>query len=105
VLWNLQGSPAGPGIVAPQERLFWSRYLFLYSAITAAVFSMIRYKTPWNLLPFYAGFTLLAGIGAALAFERLRPGIVRSAAFLLLMGACCHLAMQNSPGLSLQSLA
>jgi uncharacterized protein (TIGR03663 family) len=53
---------------APGTRhLFWPLYLTLYSLLTCVVFSAIRYKTPWNLLPFYVGFVLLAGRGAATA--------------------------------------
>ena len=36
-------------------RAFWARYLTGNAAITTAIFSAIPYKTPWNLLPFYAG--------------------------------------------------
>jgi uncharacterized protein (TIGR03663 family) len=43
---------------------FWPRAIAIYTAITAIVFSAVSYKTPWNLLPFYAGAVLLAGIGA-----------------------------------------
>ncbi|MCK7496472.1 MAG: hypothetical protein MZW92_40380 [Comamonadaceae bacterium] len=37
----------------------------LYTLVTCAAFSAIRYKTPWNLLPFYVGAVLMAGYGAA----------------------------------------
>ena len=39
---------------------FWPRYVGAYTVITALVFSALRYKTPWNLLPFYAGAVLMA---------------------------------------------
>jgi uncharacterized protein (TIGR03663 family) len=45
------------------ERVFWARYLTCNVAIAAAIFSAIPYKTPWNLLPFYVGAIVLAGIG------------------------------------------
>jgi uncharacterized protein (TIGR03663 family) len=45
------------------ERAFWPRYLTCYVAIAASTFSAIRYKTPWNLLPFYIAAVVLAGIG------------------------------------------
>jgi uncharacterized protein (TIGR03663 family) len=44
-------------------RAFWTRYLACYVVITTAIFSAIPYKTPWNLLPFYAGVIVLAGVG------------------------------------------
>jgi uncharacterized protein (TIGR03663 family) len=45
------------------ERAFWARYLACNGAVAAAIFSAIPYKTPWNLLPFYVGLLVLAGIG------------------------------------------
>jgi hypothetical protein len=51
--------PARPGAV------FWQRYLTVNAAITLAIFSAIPYKTPWNLLPFYAATIVAAGIGIA----------------------------------------
>ena len=42
---------------------FWRRYLTGTAALTLAIFSAIPYKTPWNLLPFYAVTIVAAGIG------------------------------------------
>jgi predicted membrane-bound mannosyltransferase len=44
---------------------FWPRYIGLYSWLAALVFSVLRYKTPWNVLTFHAGFVLMAGVGIA----------------------------------------
>jgi len=55
-VWAFTGR--GPG-------RFWPRYIGLYSWIAALVFSALRYKTPWNVLPFHAGFVLMAGVGIA----------------------------------------
>jgi uncharacterized protein (TIGR03663 family) len=41
----------------------WTRYLACDVAITAAIFSVIPYKTPWNVLPFYVVAFALAGVG------------------------------------------
>ena len=79
---------------ARPERAFWARYLTCNAIIATGIFSAIRYKTPWNLLPFYVGVIVLAGIG----FSRLahatssRPlrGVL-AAAFLL---ASAHLGWQ-----------
>jgi uncharacterized protein (TIGR03663 family) len=38
-------------------------YLALFSLVTALAYSAIPYKTPWNLLIFYACFLVMAGIG------------------------------------------
>jgi uncharacterized protein (TIGR03663 family) len=56
---RVDAAPGGPG------GAFWPRTFVLYAALTAAAFSAIPYKTPWNLLPFYAGLVLVAACGAA----------------------------------------
>ena len=77
------------------EDRFWPRYILLYSLFAAAAFSIVRYKTPWNLLPFYAGLVLLAGCGAAAVLKRLRSGLTRALFFILLLAGCCHLGIEN----------
>ncbi len=54
---------------APATR-FWSRALLVYAATTTAVFSALPYKTPWNVLPFYGAWVVLAAIGAAEPLDR-----------------------------------
>lgn len=49
------------------------RFLFFYTLISFFIYSMIQYKTPWNILPFYIGMILLAGYGS-LIFIRLFKG-------------------------------
>jgi uncharacterized protein (TIGR03663 family) len=47
------------------EATFWRRYLTGTAALTMAIFSAIPYKTPWNLVPFYATTIVAAGIGVS----------------------------------------
>jgi uncharacterized protein (TIGR03663 family) len=64
--FTARGAPPPPGGRPDRSRpelAFWARYLTCNVAVAAAVFSAIRYKTPWNLLPFYVGMIVLAGIG------------------------------------------
>ena len=42
------------------------RFILFFTVVTAAVYSLIPYKTPWNMLPFYLGLVILAGNGVAL---------------------------------------
>jgi uncharacterized protein (TIGR03663 family) len=42
---------------------FWTRYFAGYAVVTTAIFSALPYKTPWNILPFYVGVIVVAGIG------------------------------------------
>ncbi len=86
------------GLIAAASRRtsgFWPRYVGLYSLITAVAFSIVRYKTPWNLLPFYAGFVLLAGYGAAALIDAVRWRAARVLVVCVLVAAACHLGLEN----------
>jgi uncharacterized protein (TIGR03663 family) len=74
---------------------FWPRYLACYSLLTATTYSAIRYKTPWNLLAFVAGFTLLAGSGAAAVLHHLRGRLIRRLFILVALAGCFHLGYQS----------
>jgi uncharacterized protein (TIGR03663 family) len=56
-VWPRQHDGARPAAV------FWTRYIAIYVVLATTAFSAIPYKTPWNLLPFYIGILMLAGIG------------------------------------------
>lgn len=58
---------------------FWARYLTCNVVVAAAIFSAIRYKTPWNLLPFYVGVIVLAGIGFSTLVQATASRAVRGA--------------------------
>ncbi len=76
------------------ERAFWARYLTCHAAVTAAIFSAIPYKTPWNLLPFYVAAIVVAGIG----FSQLLHATASRAMAAMLVAAClgasAHLGWQ-----------
>jgi uncharacterized protein (TIGR03663 family) len=89
---------AGIGAVSAlvtRTRGFWPVYIGLYSLGTLAVFSAVRYKTPWNVLPFYAGLVLLAGLGAAALFARLRYRWARAVLAAVLVAGGWQLASQS----------
>jgi hypothetical protein len=81
--------------VALRTTAFWPLYICLYSIATMAIFSAVRYKTPWNLLPFYAGIILMAGIGAAALFARARHRLVRLLLVIVFVAAGWQLAAQS----------
>ncbi len=89
---GLEAHPAGS---ADTHVGFWPRYVALYSVFTAVAYSAIRYKTPWNLVPFYAGFVLLAGWGAVVLFDRIRSRNARVVLMIALVAAVGHLGMEN----------
>lgn len=74
---------------------FWPLYVTLYSSITALVFSLLTYKTPWNLVPFHAGLAIAAGIGLTALWGAVRPAWGRWLLVFVLAAAVWHLGVQN----------
>jgi predicted membrane-bound mannosyltransferase len=68
--------------------------LMLYTLGLAAAYSLISYKTPWCLLQFWLGMTLLAGVGAALVTHVARYQWARVMAAILVGSAALQLAGQ-----------
>ena len=62
---------------ARREGAFWGRYLACDVAIAGTIFSLIPYKTPWNVLPFYVVAFALAGVGFATLLEMTRSRAMR----------------------------
>lgn len=81
--------------VARRQTAFWPLFLCLYTIGATALFSAIPYKTPWNMVPFYIGIVLMAGIGAAALVERARPRPVQVALVVVLVAAGWQLAGQS----------
>jgi uncharacterized protein (TIGR03663 family) len=74
---------------------FWARCLLVHAATATLVYSALPYKTPWNVLPFYASWIVLGAIGAAEPFDRSRSrktGIVLASAMIAL---CATLGLQS----------
>jgi uncharacterized protein (TIGR03663 family) len=69
-------------------------FLVFYTLFSTAAYSLIPYKTPWNILPFYLGFVLLAGSGAAALLGARRNRWSRTLLFLLLAAGFSHLGFQ-----------
>ena len=88
------GAAAWRGGSARPARTFWARYLAGYVAIAATIFSAIPYKTPWNLLPFYAGLLVLAGIGFSHLVHATRSRALRGALVVAFALAAANLGLQ-----------
>ena len=86
--------PARGSEPSRESRGFWARYLTCYVAIAAAIFSAIPYKTPWNLLPFYVGAIVLAGIGFSALVHATASRAVRGALAAALVIASGQLGWQ-----------
>lgn len=56
-----------------------SRFLVLFTVFLTVLVSLIPYKTPWNLLLFWGGWMILAGMGADFLLKRFSAGRFRAA--------------------------
>jgi uncharacterized protein (TIGR03663 family) len=70
-------------------------FLVFYTALSTAAYSLIPYKTPWNVLPFYIGFILLAGVGLSAVFDACRGPLCRLPVALAFAAAFLHLGIQS----------
>ena len=73
---------------------FWTRYLALDVAIATTIFSVIPYKTPWNVLAFYVVAFPLAGIGFETIVESVRSRAIRVVLVAALALTLVHLGWQ-----------
>ncbi|MFA9453852.1 MAG: flippase activity-associated protein Agl23 [Candidatus Aminicenantaceae bacterium] len=71
------------------------RFVAFYTLLSALAYSLIRYKTPWNLLPFYLGMVILAGGGAAFLIKSARKRWLRAVILYLLVVSLAHLGFQS----------
>jgi uncharacterized protein (TIGR03663 family) len=70
------------------------RFLTIYTILMLIVYSAIPYKTPWNLLSFYHGMILLAGIGAVEILKYRTLSWSRVVATLMVGFSTLHLVWQ-----------
>ena len=79
----------------PEASIPFLRFLLLYTALMTVAYAIIPYKTPWNLLSFYHGMILLAGLGGAHLIYLGRNATGRTLVRIVLAVACTHLAVQS----------
>ena len=70
------------------------RFFLFFTVVTAAVYSLVPYKTPWNLLPFYLGLVVLAGNGVGLLLRISRFKLVKILILATLIPGFVNLAVQ-----------
>jgi hypothetical protein len=74
--------------------MFWTRYLACDVLLAGAIFSLIPYKTPWNLLPFYVVAVALAGAGFAALVDMTRSRAIGALVAVAFAAASCQLGWQ-----------
>jgi uncharacterized protein (TIGR03663 family) len=86
--------PRARDLSGAPSREFWTRFLTGNAVIAAAIYSAIPYKTPWNLLPFYVGVIVAAGIGFSAIVQTMSSRVMRGALTAGLVIASGHLGWQ-----------
>ena len=71
------------------------RFMALFVFYTIILFSLIPYKTPWNLLTFWFGWLFLAAIGVRAIPGLLKTRLQRVVAYTLLILAALHISGQS----------
>lgn len=80
------------------QATFFLRWLALYTLLVALVYTLIPYKTPWNLLPFWQPMLVLGGCFGGALLVRLRSRLMRAVLAVLLAAGLVHAARQTYLG-------
>jgi len=78
-----------------QTDLDFIRFIFFYTIISTLTFSIIPYKSPWNIIPFYVGMLILAGFGISSVIDSCQKLWLKSAVFFLVVIGLFHLGWQS----------
>ncbi|MFC1724577.1 flippase activity-associated protein Agl23 [candidate division KSB1 bacterium] len=71
------------------------RFILFYTGFMMLVYSVIPYKTPWNMLGFFHGLIILAGVGAAALLNIISGRYLRIFFIVLLAAGSVHLVRQS----------
>ncbi len=88
------GAAAAFGSPRDRSRDFF-RFVTFYTILATLVFSLVPYKTPWNLLPFYLGMVLLAGNGFVWVLKAAKKRWAKAAVVCLLVVNIGFLVFQS----------
>jgi predicted membrane-bound mannosyltransferase len=70
------------------------RFVAFYTAVLAVGYSIIPYKTPWCMLGFLHGMTILAGVGTVFLLRIFNYKLLKTAVAGVIIIASCHLIYQ-----------
>ncbi len=77
------------------KAFIYIRFISLYTLLLTMFFSVIPYKTPWNLLGFLLGFILMSGYASQFLHNTFRHFILRSILVLCVVLIAVHLGWQS----------
>jgi uncharacterized protein (TIGR03663 family) len=70
------------------------RIMALFSILMMLIFSIMPYKTPWNILSSYFGLILLAGFGCIEVLNSFNKGMMRKTILIIMIAAALSLITQ-----------
>jgi predicted membrane-bound mannosyltransferase len=81
--------------VKSRKEAAFIRFVMLFTLIATIVFSLIPYKTPWNIIPFYLGMLILAGSGISFVLDSCPKMWLKSTAMVIIILGIFHLGWQS----------
>lgn len=81
-----------------KQAVMFRRFLAFYALLIVTLYTIVPYKTPWNLLVFYHAAALLAGIGASAIVRLGRWRSLQATLCLLLLAGAAHMGHQSYQG-------
>ncbi|KPL17039.1 MAG: hypothetical protein AMS26_02460 [Bacteroides sp. SM23_62] len=69
---------------------YFMLFVGLYTCLLMIIYSIISYKTPWNILQFYYGLLLLAGYGLVRIFRIRKFRWLKTGISVLVLGGAVH---------------
>ncbi|HPO11940.1 MAG TPA: TIGR03663 family protein [Candidatus Hydrogenedentes bacterium] len=98
ILFHKKVSENSDDTPATRMALSFQRFILFYAMLIILAYSLVPYKTPWNVLDLLFPMFLLAGIGAAWLVRVARFWPVRTIVLILLLGGIAQLADQTCLG-------
>ncbi len=83
---------------APCTAIHFQRFILFYAVLVTAAYSLVPYKTPWNVLDLLFPLILLAGAGAAWLIQVVRFRSVQVMVGILMLCGIAQLAHQTCLG-------
>lgn len=91
-LWYANGD-GGRSPAAAHTR--FAAFIFAFTLLQAFAYALIPYKTPWNLINFWAPACLAGGIGIAWLGSAATTVPMRATLAVFILAGCTHLGWQN----------
>ncbi|MBD3413015.1 MAG: hypothetical protein GF421_01115 [Candidatus Aminicenantes bacterium] len=81
--------------VKSRKEAAFIRFVMFYALIATVVFSLIPYKTPWNIIPFHLGMLILAGSGISFVLDMFPKMRLKFPVLVIIILGIFHLGWQS----------